>query len=166
MASPKICILKPARAASKGFTVLEMLVVMGLLAIVSALGLFMSMDSYRGGSFRNERDTIVTALQTARSQAMNNICLGSGCTDGKAHGVHFEIGKYIIFQGNAYSSSDPLNQTIASNDPNVVVTGPADVIFSQLSGQVAAAGTIAVSDQAGHSSTISINGEGQIVWTN
>jgi len=59
------------------------------MGIITAFGLVMNMNAFRGFSFRNDRDTMVAALQKARSQAINNICLGTGCTDGKPHGVYF-----------------------------------------------------------------------------
>ena len=160
--------LKFSRNAA-GFSLLEILMVIGLLAVVGVLGLFMSMDSFRGYAFRNERDTIISVLQKARSQAVSNVCLQGtvpACTDGQPHGVHFLAGQYIIFQGNVYVSGNSLNQVIVSNNPNAAVAGMTDVVFSQLSGEAAPAGNITVSDSFGHTSVISINSAGQITWTN
>ena len=65
---------------SKGFTLMEVLVVIALLGVIFSLSVFISLDTYRGSSFRNERDTLVGVLQEARSEAMNNICIGGTCT--------------------------------------------------------------------------------------
>jgi len=131
--------------------------------------LFVSMDSYRGSSFRSERDTLVSVLQKARGQAMSNICLGS-CTgnDGLKHGVHFTSTQYIIFQGNSYSAADSTNQAVPINN-SVTITDtssnpPADIIFNQLDA-VTAAATIRIADGS-HTSDITINTEAQISWTN
>lgn len=149
----------------QGFTLIEIVVVMGLLAILGSLGLIMSLDSYRSYAFRNERDLIVTVLQKARSQAINNVCLGSGCTSGADHGVHLQTGSYTIFQGTIFASANhSLDQVVQSSSATVQLSGLTDVVFSQLSGNAAPAGNITVSDGVGHSTTISINDAGRIDW--
>jgi hypothetical protein len=106
-------------------------------------------------------------LQKARSQAINNICLSGGliiCNDGVAHGVYFEPGKYIIFQGTAYNPADDVNEIITT-DPSVnISSAPLPyVIFSQLSATTSGA-TISIQDSSGHSATATVNFQGQIDW--
>jgi Tfp pilus assembly protein FimT len=150
-----------------GFSLIEILVVMGMLTIIGALGLFMSMDSYRSYAFRNERNIVVSALQRARSQAVSNVCMGATCTDGKPHGVHVVTGQYVIFQGASYATRDAgYDQVINANTPNVSISGLSEVVFAQLSGEVATPGSITVGDNVGHSSVITINSVGQVVWSN
>ena len=87
-----------------GMTLAEVIVVMAILSIVAAISLAVSMDSYRGYAFRGDRDMLVAVLQKARSQAINNICRGSSCTNGKPHGVHFASpGQYVIFEGTDFA---------------------------------------------------------------
>ena len=140
---------------------IEILVVFALIAIVGAFALFVSMDTYRGSSFRSDRDLLISTLERARAQAMSNICAGSSCADGSAHGVHIESDKYVLFQGTAYVASDPINAPFAST-PFITKTGLTDVIFSQLTGNPISGGTITLSDQAGHSSKITITSVGRI----
>lgn len=154
-----------------GFTLIEILVVMAIFIIIAGFALFVSMDSYRGYSFRSERDTAVIVLQKARSQAMSNSCVGS-CSgnDGLKHGVHFDsVGnQYVIFQttGDYTTGRDAgADQFIPVNN-NVSINFP-DVVFNQLDGAVPGAPiSSTISDAVGHSSTITINSEGQIDWTN
>lgn len=167
MASPRVYIRK--NRLQSGFMVLELVVVMGLLAIVGSLGLFMSMDSLRGGAFRDERDMVVSSLQRARSQAINNICLGSGCVEGQKHGVHIGSGEYVIFQGENYDAATSTNIIIKSVSAAVFATGTENTVFNNLSGNLsvptpAIITVFGLSRQA--SSTISINAEGRITWTN
>ena len=178
MASPKAFINKTifshwftTRAARAGFTFIEILVVMGMLAILAALGLFMSMESMRGGAFRDNRNIIVSSLQRARSLAVNNICVG-GCTEGVAHGVHFETTSVVIFQGQNYDPAAPTNEPVplSSNAITIDVTGAAggNIIFDNLSGnlipETATSTSIIVKDNAGHISEIEVNSEGRINW--
>lgn len=152
-----------------GFTLIEILVVLSIFAILGTLGLMVSMETFRGSSFRSERDLVVSVLQKARSRAQNNICLGvCSSNDGQKHGVHFTLGQYIIFQGQSYALRDlsvdqniPINNPVAFN-PNL----PADVIFNQLDGTLSSAVSFTINDISGHTSQININTEGQITWTN
>lgn len=150
----------------KGFTLVEILVVIGLLVIVGGLSLITSMEDYRGYGFRGERDTLITLLHKARSQAINNICIGA-CSNGKPHGVHLEPGRYIIFQGSGYAAADhdaAVDETTPARNLTISVTGP-DVVFSALAATSTPA-TLTISDGSGHTSIITIGSEGQILWTN
>lgn len=151
-----------------GFTLIEALVVMGILTMLGGLGLFMNLDTYHGFMFRSERDTMNSALSHARSQSMNNMCLGAACTDGKAHGVYITKGKYVIFQGQSYATRDlGVDEVIyAQNDTVQFASSSYEVVFAQLSGSVASPVDIAFTDGMIHYSTTSVNAEGRISWTN
>ena len=153
----------------KGLTLIEILIMIGIISIVSLSILWIGPDSYRSYLFRNERDTIVSILQKARSQAISNICKGSGCTNGKPHGVHFENNKYIIFQGSDYATRDLDQDEEIDSNYHLDFSGSTitDVVFAELSGDVLVAGDIKLSDSAsGRTSDININNEGRIAWTN
>jgi len=138
---------------------------MGIFIMVGGLALFVSMETYRGSSFRSDRDLLVAALQHARAQAMNNICFGTGCADGEAHGVHIQSDKYIVFQGSIYDSSDLNNAAFDSTITTTKTPATLNILFSQLSGNSTPA-TITLTDVEGHTSAISVSAEGQISWTN
>ena len=151
------------KKSGNGFTFLEILVVMGMFALVAGFALFVSMETYRGSNFRSDRDLLVAALQRARAEAMNNICLGT-CADGKPHGVHIQSDKYVVFQGSVYDSSDANNAAFQSTVTSTKTPATLDIIFSQLSGTTTA--TAVTLTGSGHTSVISIGSEGQITWTN
>lgn len=140
---------------------------MGLLSIIGSLGLFISMEILRGGSFRNDCDMVVAALWRARSLAVNNMCLGSSCTEGQPHGAHFDPIKkeVVIFQGGGYNASDPVNEAIPFDNKTVYVDAfsSIDIIFARVSGNTVTT-TIILKDGAGHISTIETNSEGRIDW--
>src|SRR5258706_4507626 len=78
---------------SKGFTLVEIAIVIILLMTIISLGLFISFDFYKNFAFRSEKSTIISILQKARSQSLNNI-------DEVRHGVHFAASPltYIVFE--------------------------------------------------------------------
>ena len=128
------------------------------------------MDSYRGHSFRSERDVLVSVLQKARSQAVSNMCFGAGCTDGKQHGVHIESNQYTIFQGATWAARDPaVDEVTAIQSKTITAVGFTDVVFAELSGTAAftpaGATSTTLTDTAGKdTSIISITPEGRICW--
>jgi prepilin-type N-terminal cleavage/methylation domain-containing protein len=159
-----------------GFTMIEIAVVIGLLAIIASLSLFISTESYKGNNFRNERDLLVTSLQHARAQSINNVCVGNCGTpaDGKPHGVHIvddgngHISQYVVFQGITYNPTDPMNSIVdVKGKISQILShgGLTDIYFSQLSGNANPTGSINLYDGVS-TSTITIGREGQILWTN
>ncbi len=151
MASPNIS------RQSNGFTLVEILITIAILAVIFSLGVFISLDFYKSFSSRSERDTIVSILQKARGQALANI-------DQLKHGVHFSTipTQYILFEGDAYNPGNPGNSVFDAAAGVTIVGAPIDVIFDQLSGQSSPI-TISVQDQTG-SHAISINAAGRIDW--
>lgn len=150
-----------------GFTLIEVLVTLGLLVILAAVLAAASPGLYRGYGAHDVRDTLVAALMHARSQAMNGVCTGSVCTGAPAHGVHIDemhgrLHDVVLFQGTAYDANDPLNASVftGSISQTVFYSGPAEVIFAPLSGDAAPATMLLWGGSA--TSTITVGAEGQI----
>lgn len=140
----------------RGFTLIELVVVMGILAAIMSLGLLMSMDVYRGFSYRNERDVVVSMLQKARSRSMNNI-------NQTPWGVCYVAPHYIVFKGTVCTPGSASNETLPAS-PSAAIAGLylPGVVFTQLSGTTTATTTSIT--QNGKTSAVSINYEGTIIW--
>ena len=137
----------------KGFTLVEILVVIAIFTLLIGLGLFMSMEAYRGFSFHSEQDTVVSVLQKARSRAMANI-------DQTAWGVCYISPNYVIFKG---STCTVAGSDLIPANPSVTIAGlSGGIIFSQLAG-TSTGGVITVT-QNNRVSTTTINYEGTIIW--
>lgn len=141
---------------------IEIILVIAIVGVLATIGLWTSMDSYRGYSYRSERDNLVSALQKARMDSMTNI-------NAAQHGVHLTASNYTVFQGTDYASRNPSFDRVITPSGAITLSGspalPRDVVFDQLSGSVAAAmaGTITITDGA-RSTAITINNEGHISW--
>lgn len=84
MKSPNISILdnflrSPLR---KGFTLIETLIVIGIIGFVAVIGVIVGLDTYQRYVFRSDLDKTAALLQKARSSAINNV-------DEKSYGVRF-----------------------------------------------------------------------------
>ncbi len=148
----------------KGFTLIEVLIVLALITMLAGTSLFFDINIYRGDSFRAERNILVVALQTARADALNNI-------NQKRHGVAiYPAGYkgYVVFEGNDFASSDvsTRKEIPASYAVTLDASSPDEVVFWQLSGDSKDfSGEIILIDSLRNASaTIAINHEGKIGW--
>jgi prepilin-type N-terminal cleavage/methylation domain-containing protein len=153
----------------KGLTLVEIIISIAILTLIASLGLFISMDFFKNYSFRSEKNVIVSILQNARSQSINNI-------DQVRHGIHFQANpiKYIEFecpvstpQCSSYSSLP--SEFIINSSYNISFSNPTlpfDIIFDQLNGNCINCTSpinIVVIDGT-KQYTININSEGRIDW--
>ncbi len=152
----------------RGFTLIEVIVVLTLITLIGGFGIYFGFNNFRADSFRSDRDIFVSALQHARSEAVANICHGdsSVCDGGNPFGVKILDDKFIIFEGATYDPDSELNVKLEANKA-ITHAGISEVIFEPLTGDVSSTGNIILTDPTtGKTSTISINSEGQILWTN
>ncbi len=148
---------------NKGFSLIEFVIVLGILAALGSFTLVISMESYRNDTFSNQQLLLIIALQKARSESLNGMCMGTSCTGGLPHGVHITGEALTIFQGTTYNASDDTNEVISLLNHAVQFGGLQDVTFAELSANTLT-GTITMSDISGNSASITIGAEGQIIW--
>jgi prepilin-type N-terminal cleavage/methylation domain-containing protein len=149
----------PNTSNHKGFTLIEVLIVIGIMAIIAGFGMWVSHDVFRGTAFRNERDIVVSVLSKARSNSMNNL-------NQTSHGVYINSSSYILFQGSTYDPADPKNIEVKAS-ANISNSGPVSIVFDQITGNVPAANGTEISialNSDNNSGIIKINQEGRINW--
>ncbi len=146
---------------NRGFTLMEMLMVIGILSMVGAMSMFLDINSFRGSAFRAEVSALGVAMQTARADALNNI-------NQARHGVAIHPGGYdgyIIFEGNTYATRDASKDVPikSSYTVNLDASSPTEAVFDQLSGNANVNGPITLVDpNRGMTGVIILNNEGQI----
>lgn len=142
---------------------MEVLVVLAIFIGLLALGLFMSLETFRGTIFRSERSTIVSLLSRARSRAMSNYF-------GVPWGLCYDSAspQYVLFR-SAYVAGASTNETIPATPSVSIISLPAKfacssggVIFTQLSGTTTPV-DIGIRQNA-RISTTTVNAEGAILW--
>ena len=145
---------------ARGFTLIEVLVVMTLFSLFASFGLFIGLDFYRNYAFHSAESVSVSAIQKARMRSLVNM-------NQAPHGVRIEQSHYTIFEGASYASRLAVLDEVIALPAAVSISGissfPLDIVFNQLDGSVAAPASIRLSDGA-RSSTIKINTEGRIDW--
>lgn len=148
----------------KGFTLIELTIVIALFVILGALTMLFGMNQYARSDFQAEQGTFISLLERARAESMNNICLSKTCTDGKPHGVARVGDSYVLFEGATYSGRNKDVDAIFPASPAVSFEATGAIVFSELSGTTSGS-TITLHDASDHVSLITIGSEGDIHWS-
>jgi len=133
-----------------GFTAIEILIVVAMLALMSAI-ILTGFVSYRHSQIVvKDTELVIEVLREARSLTLQS-------KNSSVYGVHFETPSVTIFTGATYSVSATDNQVIALNSSDTILTpalsgGGSAVVFKRLSGETDQDGTITISSP--NSSTV------------
>ena len=142
--------------SSRGVTVFEIVVTMGIMVFIVGWGLIVGFGWYRQIILNSERDNLVGYLRRARSAALDNI-------NQVSHGLYIGGDTYTVFEGTSYAARNSTADQSFPKSSIISVGGPLEFVFGALTGNPAASGAITLSDNV-KSLTISINNEGRIDW--
>lgn len=146
----------------KGFAVVEILVVLGILGIIILIALPNFSTFRETETLTAATRDVLSSLNKARSDTLASI-------DSSEYGVHFQSDQVIIFKGQNFSAADPDNESIEISWPatisNVTLGGQSgtsgDVYFNRLTGASSTTGTVTVST-ANLSKVITISATGAV----
>jgi prepilin-type N-terminal cleavage/methylation domain-containing protein len=138
------CSLRDNYRTLRGFTLIELILVIGLLGIVLSFNVAISLSVVAQSSVVDERENFLSlVLLRARSHALANMHETS-------HGVRIdaEHAQYILFEGTSFNPSASNNIVIPFTNENNTVnhsSDATDIIFEQLSADViAGAGKVTI----------------------
>lgn len=137
----------------KGFTLIEILIVIGILLIV----LFIGLSTLPAFNKKVELDTftenIISSLSLSRAKTLSS-------KDEARYGVHFEQNKIVLFKGTDYASGSDYKVIIAPASVEVgsitLNGGTSDVVFKRLTGETDGYGTITTRLKSGTQDTKTI----------
>lgn len=146
---------------NKGFTLIEIILTVGLLAIVTGIGLYYSQGTQIRNDIYAQAKYLTSNLRLAQSNA------SSGKTD-KANAIHLENDSYTLFIGTSYTPSDPRNYT-ETLPPTIKIEdislngGGSNIIFSSPNGETENYGNLNLTaTEINKSINITINNLGAI----
>ena len=138
--------MKPA------YTLIEMLIVIGVLAILTGLASLSVVSFGKGSDIDSTVAIVSSALQEARANSLAEI-------EDQAWGLQLEPQRVVLYGGGVNQVKVIASQTNLSWN---LVAGGNTIEFSKRTGQVTNEGTITIKGQAANQKTIVVNQEGMI----
>jgi len=140
----------------KGFTLVEVLVVMAIAVILVALATVSLGNINDNNQLSSAKDGVFTLLREARNATISS-------KDASRYGVHFESGRAVYFKGDTFTEPSDDNKEFVMPDVITISDislegGGSDIIFDRLTGATEQYGTVRFSnvDDVSASTTISI----------
>lgn len=148
--------------SNSGFTLVEMLLTIGIVSVLAGLAISGGVASYGRGLARTDRLNAIGALREARDMALHGICTQIPCTVPASHGVHITQQTLVLFEGSSYASryapadvSMPLSGTRS-------ITGANEIVFDAGTGNVRQASSFSMTGNDGRIEDMRINTYGAI----
>lgn len=139
---------------TKGFTLLEILLALGILAAIFAAGLPLLTNVYLGFQLNAESDNLIGVLRKAQSLAFAN-------QNQSAYGVEILENQYVVFKGGSYATRDPAFDEKFAKPSGIFISGLSEIVFTPLSGVPDRTGNFNLSNGR-QTLSIQINEEGTI----
>lgn len=143
--------------ASRGFTLVEMLLSIGILAMLAGL----SLPIYQSFYNRNELDITTTNLTSALRRAQTYARGGHGDSQ---WGVEIQSSAITLFRGSSFASRDTSYDEVSPISTGTSVSGLGEVLFAKLSGAPASTGSVTITNVNNESRTITINAKGMVSY--
>lgn len=141
---------------------MEVLLVLAMLGFIASATLMASVGFYQSELLHTEEIALINLLHTVRANAMQNM-------GGVAHGVAIDPNgtpEFVIFSGTSFSAAEVSTVQSIPRSANFIIATSSikEIVFSQLSGEVALSGEIVLIDSVRNfaSTTIIVNYEGAI----
>ena len=160
------------RLSSQGLTLIELMIVLGILAILFTLTTINITSLIPRANVTTTVDTLIADLKLQQARSMLGE-MGTATDSAQIFGVHFDSNQYVLYAGATYSASSASNSAIVM--PNTVqlsTTFPSgNILFSRGSGEIvnyaSSSSTITVSDSVLNlQRTIQLNRFGVITGVN
>ncbi len=153
----------------RGFTIIEIIVVLGILATLLSIGYVRFTDIARRAPLSATVETVIADLRGQQTKAMSGYAGGGTVADD--YGVYFDTNSYTLFKGSAYPTGDSANAITVLPEYitfSSVVFPDSSVVFTKGSGEVsdysASGNTITLTQTlSGEQKTITINRYGAVL---
>lgn len=123
----------------RGFTLAELLVVIGITLIVSAVSI--PLYSYFQGfqTLESARENVLAQVQQARLRAVAGLSQSN-------HGLYFDNDSYTLYQGDSYASRDQGEDESYQLPDNIVFSGLNEINFIQKTGVPSSEGILVLTN--------------------
>lgn len=142
---------------SKGFTLLEILLSIALIALLAGI----AAPIYQSFQVRNDLDIAANTV----AQTLRRAELLSQAVDGDVSwGVSIQSGSITLFQGVSYAGRNSDFDEIFDMPTSITPSGLQEIVFSRFSGEPQTTGTCTLTSSINEIRTITINEKGTIEY--
>ncbi len=144
-----------------GFTIVELLIVIGILVIICGIVVSAFTKFNRVESVNKDTETVLETLRLARNQTL-------AAKNDTQYGVRFASSSVILFSGASYVPGAASNQTYFLHAGDTVLSlqfvgATSSILFQRLTGAAASYGTATISSKTTSSSdSVIISSTGRI----
>ena len=96
----------------RGFTIVELLVVIGMFAILFAFSTVNLFNIQPSTSYATDESLIISDIREQAIRAMSGDSSSVASITHYDWGIYFETSRYTLFRGSIYNSSDPSNYVV------------------------------------------------------
>ena len=141
-----------------GFTMIEMLIVIALIAILAGFSAIYLSTILSKNNLDVTSQTVVSTLRRAQ-------VLSQAVKEDSPWGVKINIGEIVLFKGDGYLNRDPNYDELTSIPNAVDVLGISEVVYSKMSGLPNTTGDITLQASATEEQkNININTKGRLTY--
>jgi prepilin-type N-terminal cleavage/methylation domain-containing protein len=110
-----------------GFTLLEILLVIGIISILLVFIVPLSLDFYKSQQFEIQTQSVIQTLRRAQSKAM-------AMEQDTSFGLHITDQNYTLFKGNSYATRDTQYDEIFDFSEIINIGGLNEIVFLKSEG--------------------------------
>lgn len=148
---------KEMRTTQRGFTLIEMVMTIAMVAVLAAI----SLPVYR--QFQVQNDVDVAAITTTQSLRRAQLLAQAGEGDSE-WGVRVDAASITVFKGATYAGRDALQDEVFSYPSTISRSGVQEVVFSRIVGEPSTTGTITFTSVEGDARSVTINAKGMVSY--
>lgn len=141
---------------SCGFTLIEMIVVIGIIALLTAV----SSSVYSGFKTHEHLEIATMGVVEAVRHAQANAQAGKGDS---SWGVQVLPQSFVVFKGGSYAGRDTSTDQEVPLPGGVSTSGLSEIVFEKITGVTVDTGTLNIANEYG-TKNISINAQGTLTY--
>lgn len=142
---------------SKGFTIIEMMLSIAVIAIIAGIGT----PIYQSTQVRNDLEN----ASVAYAQSLRHAQILSRAMDGDTSwGVKIQSGSIVLFKGVSYATRDNTFDEVSDVPTSITPSGVTEIVFTKFTGLPATTGTLTLTSSLNDIKTITINEKGTIIY--